>query len=244
MSENELMNNTALVAVPGHKLVNPFVLFRQQNSSGGFFKGDIIKMDHNTGALLRKHGNDVTVIAEDQRVYIVNPNMMVVRWVKFVNGQMVDQNIYRTADGEIAPKRQGLDDNDWKERRLHKKDPWQQEVYLPMKGVDSEVVAFKATGGSAISEIGELVGMYGEANRRGLIPEVEIESSSFETQHNTTVYYPVFRLIGWKLWDGEPLPPVQPVAVPIAPPPRPAPALSVPPKASAATCDLNDEIPF
>jgi hypothetical protein len=167
-AESELVSSTAaLVAAPeGHRLVNPFVLFRQQNSSGGFFKGDLIKMDHNTGAVLRRHGNDVTVIEKDQRRYVVNPNMMVVRWVKFVNGQMVDQYVYRTADGEMAPKRQDLDDSDWKERKLHKKDPWQQEVYLPMRDVNGEVVSFKATGGSAISEIGELVGMYGEADRR------------------------------------------------------------------------------
>jgi hypothetical protein len=80
---------------------------------------------------------------------------------------------------------------------------------------------------------------------------VEVESNSFDTQHNTTVYYPVFRLIGWKLWDGEPLPPVQPVAVPIAPSPKPAVALAKPmppkpvvPAGPVRNGDLNDEIPF
>jgi hypothetical protein len=248
-----VIDNMSLPVPVGHKLVNPFVLFRQQNSSGGFFKGDVIRMDHNTGAVLRKHGNDVMVLEGDQLRFIVNPNEMVDRWVKYVNGELVQQAIYRIADGEMAPKREELDDIDWKERRL-KRDPWQREVYLPMKDIDGEIVAFKATGGSAIGEIGELVGMYGSANRKGLVPAVEIESGSFESQHGNTVHYPVFRLVGWKLWDGEPLPPVQPVAVPVAPPGRPTPALakpmpSAPPPPIAIAApdkggDLNDEIPF
>jgi hypothetical protein len=76
---------------------------------------------------------------------------------------------------------------------------------------DGETVAFKATSAGAIGEIGELVGMYGSADRQGLVPAVEIESRNFESRHGTTVWYPVFQPIGWKLWDGEPLPPVQPI---------------------------------
>jgi hypothetical protein len=245
----DIDTNTATVPVvtpPGHRLVNPFVLFRQQNASGGFFKGDLIKMDHNTGAVLRKRGNNETMVPPDQRRYVVNPNGMVERWVKFINGEFVQEKTYRTAEGEIAPDRDQLgfdkDEQDWPLVKGKRKDPWQREVYLPMKGTDGEIVAFKATGNGAIAEIGELVGMYGSTDRAGKVPAVEIESRSFVSQHNKTIYVPVFRLVDWKLWDGQPVPMAQPVAVPIAPPPRPAPAkLAAPPQKRG---DMDDEIPF
>jgi hypothetical protein len=241
--------NTSGVPTPpsNHRLVNPFVLFRQQNASGGFFKGDIIKLDHSTGAVLRKRGNNETVIPPDQRRYVVNPNGMVERWAKFVNGELVQPPlIYRTAEGEMAPMREELDDLDWKRRGL-KRDPWQREVYLPMKAADGEIVAFKATGNSAIAEIGELVGMYGSADRGGKVPVVEIDSRSFDSQHGNTIHVPVFRLIDWELWDGQPMPAAQPVAVPILPSPSPPTAtakLAAPTRTRADGGDMDDEIPF
>jgi hypothetical protein len=236
---------------PGHKLVNPFVWFRQQNSSGGFFKaGDVIKMDHNTGAVLRKRGNDVTVVEPEQCRFVVNPNEMIERWVKYISGELAQQMVYRTVGGEAAPKRCELDDVDWKASG-HKRDPWGREVWLPMKDTDGEPCAFKATGNGAIAEIGELVGMYGSADRNGLVPVVEIESRSFDSQHGNTVHVPVFRLVSWELWNDQPLPPAQPVPVPIAPPPKPAPlaaspkpTAAVPDKARRQGGDMNDEIPF
>jgi hypothetical protein len=248
-TDTDTDTNTAIVPAvstsppAGHRLVNPFVLFRQQNASGGFFSGDLIKLDHNTGKVLRTRGNDATVVEPDQCRYVVNPNGMVDRWVKFVNGKPAEQKVYRTAEGEMAPEREALDDIDWKSRG-YKKDPWQREVYLPMRGTDGEVVAFKATGKSAISEIGELVGMYGSADRHGKVPVVQIENRSFvNTEHGNTIYVPVFRLVSWELWDGQPVPTAQPVAVPIAPPPSPARAtLAAPPPNKGG--DMDDEIPF
>jgi hypothetical protein len=238
------------------KHVNPFVLFRQRNSSGGFFKGDELKMDHNTGALLRGRGNNKTLIEPGQRRYVVNPNLMIERWVKFVDGKLVDQKIYRTVEGELAPTDReefgiDLDEHTWPLVNGKRKDPWSREVYLPMRGTDGEVVAFKATGKNAIAEIGELVGMYGSADRGGKVPVVEIESRTFKaTEHGNMIYVPVFRPVDWELWDGVPTPMAQPVAVPIAPPPE---AVTTKVKAvtakpatrqSQSDVDLDDEIPF
>jgi hypothetical protein len=110
-----------------------------------------------------------------------------------------------------------------------------------MKDSDGKVVAFKATGKGAIAEIGELVGMYGSADRGGKVPVVEIESRSFESQHGSTIHVPVFRLQDWTLWDDQPVQPAQPVAVPIAPPAKPAAAKVLPKKHHP---DMDDEIPF
>src|SRR5262249_54798823 len=207
---------TAVTAPPGTKLVNPFVLFRQRNSSGGFLKCEEVKMDHNTGALFRGRGNNKPMIGPGQRRHRINPNLMVERWVEYVAGKLVDEKVYRTAEGELAPTDReefgiDLDEHDWPIVNGKHKDPWSREVYLPMKGTDGEVVAFKATGKSAIAEIGELVGMYGSADRGGKVPVVEIESRTFEAEpHGNTIHVPVFRLVDWELWDGVPTPMAQP----------------------------------
>jgi hypothetical protein len=237
-------------------MINPFVLFRQRNSSG-FFRGDELKMDHNTGSLLRGRGNNKTLIESGQRRYIVNPNLMVERWVKFVDGKLADEKIYRTAEGKLAPTDRDelgidLDEHSWPlDRNGKRKDPWSREVYLPMRGTDGEIVAFKATGKGAIAEIGELVGMYGSADRGGKVPVVEIESRTFKaTEHGNTIHVPVFRPVDWELWDGVPTPMTQPVAVPIAPPPKTVTAKAVTAKPAARQYqqlgggDLDDEIPF
>jgi hypothetical protein len=241
-----------MTAPPGMKLVDPFVLFRQRNSSGGFLKCDRLKMDHNTGAVLRERGNNKTLIEPGQRRYVVNPNLMIERWVKFIKGELADEKIYRTAEGELAPTDReefgfDLDEHDWPVVNGKRKDPWSREVYLPMRGADGEVVAFKATGKGAIAEIGELVGMYGNTDRGGKVPVVEIESRSFNTQHDNTIHVPVFRLVDWELWDGVPTPMAQPVAVPIAPPPKAVTAKAATAKPAVRqpqSFDLDDEIPY
>jgi hypothetical protein len=230
----------AAVAPPGHKLVNPFLLFQQRNSVGAIFKGDQIKMDHNTGAVLRERGGDVKGKVEAGERFLANPPEMIETWTKFGDGEVSARLVYRTALGEMAPPRDELPDTDWKERGK-RKDPWARTVLLPMKDGSGEVCAFKATGKTAIAEIAELVGMYGSHDREGKLPEVEIDARNFESQHGTKIYVPVFRLVGWRFWeDGQPTPAVQPVAVALALPAKPA-AAKTPSKARG---DLDDEIPF
>jgi hypothetical protein len=95
---------TAMTAAPpGHKLVNPFVLFRQRNASGGFLNCDLVKMDHNTGALLRERGDNKTKVEPGGGRFIVNPDGMIDTWTKYVDGKPVERRIYRTAEGEMAP---------------------------------------------------------------------------------------------------------------------------------------------
>src|SRR5262249_37142524 len=148
----------------------------------------------------------------------------------------------------MAPRRDALDFTDeqsWPRDDYGKrKDPWQRGVYLPMKcSTDGDIGAFKATGKSAIREIGEFVGMYGSADRKGKLPVVKIESRSFETDYGPT-FVPVFKLTDWVFWENdEPTPMPEPVVVPTAPPPAP-PMKALPPKGNSGGGDMDDEIPF
>jgi hypothetical protein len=235
--------------VPAQPLINPFTLFRQRNSGGGgFFKGDLIKLDHNTGEFFRTRGETRTLVEPGEQ-FIANPHELTDSWTKFGGGKPVERRVYRAVNGEMAPERAELGDNDestWPSRNNRPKDPWQRQVFLPMKGDDGEICAFSATGQSAIAEIGELVGMYGSANRHGKFPVVELQTRTFESQHGSTIHVPVFRLITWKFWEPDtPAPEVKPV--PLPPPPAPQP-LAKPgassAKADTARNDMDDEIPF
>ena len=242
---------TAPATVPAQPLINPFTLFRQRNSGGGgFFRGDLLKCDYRSGEWLRVRGENETQIDPDER-FIVNPHEMVDVWAKYINGKRVDQKVFRTLLGEMAPAREELGDTDedeWPSKSGKLKDPWQRAVYLPMKDSAGEVVAFKATSNSAIGEVGELVGMYASADRHGRFPVVELETRNFESQHGNLIYVPVFKLIGWEFWQADtPAPAVAPVSVPLpAPSPSPsAKSATTAPKAVTARNDsMDDEIPF
>jgi hypothetical protein len=216
---------TMPAAPPDTRLINPFVAFRQRNSTGGaFFHGPIVKCDHRSGEWVRVRGENESPIDPDERL-VVNPLEMVDTWAKFIDGKRVEGKVYRTADGEFAPAREALGDMDerkwpWDRSGKQRKDPWQRAVYLPLRGEDGEICAFKATGAGAIAEIGELVGMYGSADRHGKLPVIKPDSRSFESQHGSVIYVPVFRLVDWDYWEpNTPTPAVAPVPIP---PPAPA----------------------
>jgi hypothetical protein len=230
-------------AAAGTRLANPFVLFRQQNQSGGFFKGDLIKLDHTYGEFYRARGEIKTPIDDGERL-ITNPVEMIDVWTRFADGKVIDRRVYRTANGEFAPKRHELGDTD-KDRWPKGKDPWQRQVLLPMRGDDNEVCAFSATGQGAIAEIAELVGMYGEADRHGKFPIIELDTRSFESQHGTTIYVPIFRLKDWGYWEPDtPAPEARPVPIPPPAPPTPPSSSTFKPAAIAKRNDMDDEIPF
>jgi len=200
---------------------------------------------------VRVRGENETQIDPDER-FIVNPHEMIDSWTKFIDGKRVAQKVYRTIDGEMAPEREELGDNDeseWPTRNSRPKDPWARAVlYLPMKDSTGEVVAFKATGGSAIGEIGELVGMYGSADRHGKFPVVQLQTRNFESQHGSVIYVPVFRLVSWEFWQADtPAPEVAPVPLPPAPPPpppdKPA-AIAARTPGTNPRNNMDDEIPF
>jgi hypothetical protein len=241
-------NGDGATIVAAQPLINPFTLFRQRNSGGGgFFRGDLLKCDYRTGEWLRVRGENETQIDPDER-FIVNPHEMVDTWTMFINGKRAAQKVYRTVDGEMAPAREELGDNDegaWPSRNGKAKDPWQRAV--PMRDSAGELVAFKATGNSAIGEIGELVGMYGSANRHGRFPVVALETRNFESQHGSLIYVPVFKLTGWAFWEPDtPAPEVQPVPLPPAPSPSPTakPVAATTTRKADTSAGMDDEIPF
>jgi hypothetical protein len=120
-----------------------------------------------------------------------------------------------------------------------------RRVVSANEGQHRRVVAFKATGGSAIGEIGELVGMStGTESFRSW----NCRTRNFESQHGSVIYVPVFRLVSWEFWQADtPAPEVAPVPLPPAPPPpppdKPA-AIAARTPGTNPRNNMDDEIPF
>jgi hypothetical protein len=232
------------------RLVNPFVYFRQRNSiGGGFVRGDIIKLDHTTGAYIRSRGEEKSVLSTDERQrVIINPDEMIDTWTLYKDGEVVERLVYRARDGKFAPDRNELsypDQADWPydPKTRKNRDPWLRTVYQPMRLANGETAAFAATGASAISEVGEIVGTYGEADRHGKYPVVDLESRSFPNRYGGTTHVPVFRLKDWEFWEPNmPATPAPPMAIPTQPPAAQSAPRQLPPKKRSG--DLDDSIPF
>lgn len=253
-------NGAAPVTVPARPLINPFALFAQRNRGGGFFRGPLIKCEHTTGEFLRVQGETKTLVEAGER-FVANVYELTDMWSKWVGGKLVDRRVYRAINGEMAPPREELGDVDegyWPLKGNKPKDPWQRQVYLPMRGRDGEVCAFVASGQGAISEVGELVGMYASTDRQGKFPVVELGTRNFESQHGSIIYVPRFSLVDWQYWQPDtPAPPV--ALVPMPQPVTPAitsakteaiannsdtPTKSQKKRGSVGGGGLDDEIPF
>lgn len=228
---------------PGMKWVNPFAVARDKNATGGgFLRCPAVKMDHRTGALLIERGKDKEKL--ESRRFVCNPTLLVDRWAKWVGGKLVDERVYRIADGEIGPADReefglDLDKRQWpRDSRGEQRDPWSRTVYLPLKTADGTDLCFQATGKSAIAEIFEFCFQYSSADRHGKVPEVDIDSRSWDGDYGT-IFVPVFRLVGWELWNGQPTPGPKLMLVPIE-----APAAPKPKALPSRRDDMDDEIPF
>ncbi len=123
---------------------------------------------------------------------------------------------------------------------------WRPVVYLPLRSVADagDVVCFTGTGKGARKAVAQLCGVYARpgADRQGKDPVILLESRSFENNSGGTTTWPIFKLVGWDYFvPGQAAPPVQPVAVPLAPPTKPG-AKALPKRGELD--DMGDEVPF
>lgn len=238
-------------APPGTRLVDPFEMFAQTEGGSTFFEGDYIQLNGQTGAWSR--GFDKEPIGATTS-FLCNMNELHVGWIKMVDGKTDDRRIGRVFDGYQRPPRETLGDLDERRwpfnRKGEREDPWKEAIYLPMRCLDDgESVVFAPLNMTGRRELAKFIKVYCRANRKGRYPVVSLETRSFENQSGGQTYVPVFRILGWEFWDGEPAPTPAPVQVPIAPaaaaPPQKA--LAAPDKTRPdddSFSDTDDEILF
>jgi hypothetical protein len=101
------------------------------------------------------------------------------------------------------PKRRELGDvdrADWEVEDGNPKDPWQPIMQLPLSPLDriGELQVFSAIGGGgARSAVADLCGIYDRSPRHGLLPIIELGTSSYKHKKYGTVHVPVLKLVSW-----------------------------------------------
>jgi hypothetical protein len=210
---------TAAPAIPEQQLIDPFALYlRNEGGGGGFFAGDYLNFNGQTGAWTRnKEPIGATV------PFICNMHEICIGWIKFVKDGKPIHEIGRIIDGYQRLPRAALgdtDEEDWGvNSRGEPQDPWKEVTYLPMKCLeDDEPVVYGPFSFTARKAVADFVAVYRRADRAGRFPVVRLESRSFQNKSGGITYVPELKIVGWEYWDDVPAPEVQPIVPPSLPP--------------------------
>jgi hypothetical protein len=233
---------TAMTAPPGKKFVDPFAHYAA-GEGGTFFSGDYVRLDQTLGWVRgqEKEPLDAT------EAWIADVNDARHGWIRFgkSDGESTKRHTVLIREHPELPACPACGGTNADEHEKSKRCDWRPVVYLPLRSVadPDDVVCFTGTGKGARVAMAQLCGVYARpgADRRGKSPRLLLKSRSFENDNKGTTVWPVFDLDGWEFFTpGMSAPEVQPIAVPIAPPAKPA-AAALP---KHGDVDLNDEIPF
>jgi hypothetical protein len=237
---------TAPAPPPGHKLIDPFDLYlqREPGEIGFLLDAEFINFNGQTGEWsIGRSSNKKTI--SPTVPFLCNMSGMAIGWTKIVDNKVVDRRIGLVVDGYQRVDRSELDDypeHTWPFYNGKRQDPWKLTTYLPMRNAeDDELVVYGPFAPTQLKAIKAFVALVRRSNREGRDPVVLLGNRDFTNQSGGTTYVPVFKIVDWQYWDGQPPLPVQLVAVPIAPPAKPG-AKALPKRGELG--DMDDEIPF
>src|SRR5262245_28723179 len=169
---------TAIMAPPGHRLVDPLDLYLEREPGGGLLlNGEFLNLNGQTGAW--------TIGRERQAVsanalFLVHVEGMAIGHVKLVDGKIVEREIGFVADGYERKPREELDDfeeHKWpRNKRGEPEDPWKPTTLLPMRSLeDDEPVVFGPIAPTQLTAIKQFVGVVRRVDRAGKDPVVVLE---------------------------------------------------------------------
>ena len=234
----------APTAPPGTKLVDPFAHYAASEGDS-FFNGDYVQLDQKLGWVRGEAKKPL----DGTEAWVADMQDARHGYIKFSADGPATRKTARILESPEPPPREACGDNDkldWPMRGGERRDPWQPVVYLPMRSVadPDDVVCFTGTGKGARKAMAQLCRIYARpgADRQGKDPVILLEGRSFQNDSGGTTTWPIFKMIGLDYFTpGTPAPPVQSIAIPIAPPAKPT--VGALPKRGELG-DMDDDIPF
>ena len=125
-------------------------------------------------------------------------------YIKWKNGEPINEITVRIADGGPVPQREDLDAQDASTWEMDSNgvaiDPWGIINTLPFKSAETgEEYIFTTGSRGGIGAIGKLATAYGSHRQKhdGAMPVVQIGTSSYQHKKFGEVHYPVFRIVSW-----------------------------------------------
>ena len=161
------------------------------------------------GLLLRftKHGQ--WVAGQDRKEVPVGTRMIAhipgvkIGWVKWSEGQPVENNLGLLSEGFQPPQRDTLGDLDkslWGTLGNQAIDPWQFANFCMMYCPDNnELYTFTTGSKGGLGALGGLISTFGRhfAAKPSELPIVQLETKSYNHREFGETFVPVFKLVGW-----------------------------------------------
>ncbi len=152
-----------------------------------------------------RYGSDGEVLPLGTKLV---PHMAELRagFLKWKNGEPVDEAMVHIAQGKPIPQREELDDQDKSTWQLDPNgtplDPWGHVNTLPFKDPETGQEFIFSTGAKGgIGAVGKLSSAFGSQRHKhnGKLPIVEIGASSYwNRNYSCDVAYPTFKIVGWQ----------------------------------------------
>lgn len=140
------------------------------------------------------------------REYIAFPREWSRGWVKWQDGEIVEQHVVRVVDDPKRPPREEMGDNDPTEWEDKDKDPWSYQNYLPMEDVETgEFVVFSSSsigGKIAIEKLCNHMAREIKAGRKCGLPKIMLATKPMQTRFGERTR-PDFPISTWA--DQEPI---------------------------------------
>ena len=138
-------------------------------------------------------------------VYLAHCKAWTKTWVHFIDKKVVDRKVYRVAQGQKAPERDQLSDNDESKWPLgpdnKKQDPWVLQYLLPLESQETgEVQIFVAQsfgGRRSVSDICTQWGRRVTKHPKSGQPMIKLAKAMMPTKFYGDVPRPDFEVIGW-----------------------------------------------
>jgi hypothetical protein len=226
------------------KTVNPFAHYAASEGDT-FFSGDYVRLDQTLGWV---RGQEKEPIDATEK-WVADVNGARHGWIRFrkSDGERTERHTVLIREHPVLPSCPACGGTDADEHEKSKRCDWKPVVYLPLRSVTDpdDVVCFTGAGKGARKAVAQLCHVYARpgADRQGKSPVLLLEiTKPFTNDSGGTTTWPVFAIDGWEFFTpGVPAPEAQAIAVPIAPPAKPA---AVKALHKHGDVDLNDELPF
>jgi hypothetical protein len=133
----------------------------------------------------------------------VNPYELLIGWVKYEDGRIVDMCLGRVADGFKRSHREDLGDPDadqWEtDGNGNPRDPWVMNDRLILRDERGELLTFSTQSGGGRDAIADVLGFFVKHRHEhpGKWPVVEIGVESYIHDEWGKIFKPVFKVVGW-----------------------------------------------
>jgi hypothetical protein len=124
-------------------------------------------------------------------------------WIKFIDGQKVDQKVYRVFKGEKPPERDelcDLDQSEWPTRDGKPEDPWSYQYYMPVENLETgDVLIFVTSSWGGRKAVAELCTTYAKRLKSGGDgqPIIKLAATEMPTKNHGKVAAPKFVIVAY-----------------------------------------------